>query len=427
MPITRRANILGSRSLAGDNYLKMSNAVVPATSASSNEGESSNTSEQSTFLFVNESGDAPRYKSGNRSDIRAHVRKVSAKQFGLTHKVPRKRAGILPRYAPLTTEGLHSDTSKGSEHHRNCPERVPKILQASPSSSNSLPAARTLIEFTESPSKTIPHHDFIKSSESVRLQGHRTAHCHACGQPLDRPGHKPINQKEESSLVPTKPISAKSNPVGIFGAGRIDPFSSLPMDETSSYAQELLDHGKCIHILSPLNSHFIYMRIDTLLAITYTLPGIWPDEVPGCEANPLSKAWFTSSLHMPLLFHALIYSGSNHLDYMRHSAIYPNAPKPLSHKLIVIQKLNAALSDPNLALRDEVILAILILASQEVFIDKKGKRNPFNSPLQSLGWLNVYGNFKFVPQHTKAVADIIIMRGGLEALELHGLAEIIVS
>jgi hypothetical protein len=130
---------------------------------------------------------------------------------------------------------------------------------------------------------------------------------------------------------------------------------------------------------------------------------------------------------MPLLFHALIYSGSNHLDYMRHSAIYPNAPKPLSHKLIVIQKLNVALSDPNQALRDEIILAILILASQEVFMTKKGKRNPFNSPLQSLGWLNVYGNFKFVPQHTKAVADIIIMRGGLETLELHGLAEIIAS
>lgn len=382
----------------------MSNAVAPATSARSKAGESSNTSEQSTFLFVNESSGAPRYKSGNRSDVRAHVRKVSAKQFGLTHKVPRKRAERLPRYAPLMTQGLDSVTIKGSEHHRNCPTSVPKILQASPSSSSSLPAARTLIEFTESPSKTIQSREFIKSSESVEPQGLGTAHCHACGLPLDKPGHKPINQKEQSSLIPTKRIPAKSNPVGIFGAGRIDPFSSLPMDETSNYAQELLDH-----------------------AVTYTLPGLWPDDAPPGEVNPLSKAWFTSSLRMPLLFHALIYSGSNHLDYMRHSAIYPNAPKPLSHKLIVIQKLNAALSDPNLALRDEVILAILILASQEVFIGKKGKRNPFNSPLQSLGWLNVYGNFKFVPQHTKAVADIIIMRGGLETLELHGLAEIIVS
>jgi len=130
---------------------------------------------------------------------------------------------------------------------------------------------------------------------------------------------------------------------------------------------------------------------------------------------------------MPLLLHALIYSGSNHLDYMRHSAIYPNAPKPLAHKLKVIQNLNAALSDPNLALSDEIILAILILASQEVFMGKKGRQNPFNSPLQSLGWLNVYGNFKFVPQHTKAVGDIIVMRGGLETIKLHGLAEIVAS
>jgi hypothetical protein len=70
---------------------------------------------------------------------------------------------------------------------------------------------------------------------------------------------------------------------------------------------------------------------------------------------------------------------------MRYSKIFPNAAKPLSHKLIVIQKLNEALSDPKQATRDEVILAILILASQEVFMTKKGMRNPFNSPLQSLG------------------------------------------
>jgi len=55
----------------------------------------------------------------------------------------------------------------------------------------------------------------------------------------------------------------------------------------------------------------------------------------------------------------------------------------------------------------------------------KTERSPFNSPLTSLGWLNVYGNFKFVPQHVKAVGEIVTMRGGLENLELNGLSEII--
>jgi hypothetical protein len=110
---------------------------------------------------------------------------------------------------------------------------------------------------------------------------------------------------------------------------------------------------------------------------------------------------------------------------MHWSNIFPNAPKPLSHKLVVIQKLNEALSDPNQASRDEIILAILILASQEVFLSKTGHSSPFNSPFRSLSWLDVYGNFKFVPQHTKAVAELVTMRGGLENLELYGLAEII--
>ena len=111
---------------------------------------------------------------------------------------------------------------------------------------------------------------------------------------------------------------------------------------------------------------------------------------------------------------------------MRWSNVFPNAPQPLTHKLIVIQQLNQALSDSHQALRDETILAILSLAS-EVFISKKGASSPFNSPLRSLRWLNMYGNSKFVPQHMKAVMDIITMRGGLETLELCGLAELIVS
>ena len=151
-----------------------------------------------------------------------------------------------------------------------------------------------------------------------------------------------------------------------------------------------------------------------------------PDEAALGEVNPLSKAWFKSGLQTPLLFHALIYVGSNHLDFMRWSNIFPNATQPLSHKLIIIQKLNEALSDPRQALRDEIILAILILAS-EVVISNKRNSSPFNSPFRSLKWLNMYGNTKFVPQHAKAVADIVTIRGGLETLELIDLAETIVG
>jgi hypothetical protein len=403
----------------------MENADVIEISGSAKdkyiESRNAKNSETSSFMFVNESSAAPTYKSGNRRDVRAHVRKVVSKQFGLTHKKPKQRAERLPKYAPLKTKVADPTTAPLASHHRDCPKHALAILQASFSTST------TLIEITESRSKTISRTVITEISDATGDHGPSASYCPACGQPLSLVGNRQIRANKESKSVAFSAQRQKSNLIGFLGAGRVDPFSSLPMDETDKYSQELLDHGKYDSNTPCFRMLFVKTKAQYFPAITYTLPGLWPDVPLLGESNPLSKAWFTSSLRMPLLLHALVYSGSNHLDYMRHSAIYPNAPKPLAHKLKVIQNLNAALSDPNLALSDEVILAILILASQEVFIGKKGKRNPFNSPLQSLGWLNVYGNFRFVPQHTKAVADIVIMRGGLETIKLHGLAEIIAS
>lgn len=83
------------------------------------------------------------------------------------------------------------------------------------------------------------------------------------------------------------------------------------------------------------------------------------------------------------------------------------------------------MSQPAKAYRDEVILAILVLSSHETLDQSKVRQNPFNSPLKSAQWLNIYGNITYVPEHMQAVLDIINLRGGLEKLELHGLAETI--
>jgi hypothetical protein len=178
-----------------------------------------------------------------------------------------------------------------------------------------------------------------------------------------------------------------------------------------------------IYLLKPIKSH----NLPT--AVTYLLPGLIPDKSPPSEANPITKAYFSTGLQTPLVFHALVYTGSNHMDYLRSSTISPNAPTPLFHKTIVIQKLKEALSDPDprQALTDEVIVGILVLATQEVFMTNDETPNPFISPLQDLGWLNIYSNFKIVPQHAKAIADIIAIRGGLETIKLYKLAEIIIA
>lgn len=213
----------------------------PSTSLSK---QQTSPSEQSTFLFVNETSDAPSYKSGNRSEIRAHVRKVAAKQFGLTHKVPKKRAERLPKYAPLTAKGLETDTSKDSEHHQHCPKGVPETAQIPSTHSGPSTLARSLIEITEL-SESLPVLTGSESQAPIERLERSASYCHACGQPINRPGHKQkqIWTLKDTTLVPRKSKWIKPHPVGPFGAGRIDPFSSLPMDEKSSYSQELLDHG----------------------------------------------------------------------------------------------------------------------------------------------------------------------------------------
>jgi len=163
-----------------------------------------------------------------------------------------------------------------------------------------------------------------------------------------------------------------------------------------------------------------------VIAITYLLPGLVPD-TENSLVHPVSKAWLSSGLEHPLLFHALAFAGSIHLDYLRSSKIYPNKPLSLSHKLVVIQKVNECLSDPNVASRDEVILAILILASHEAMNMSAGKQNPFNSPLKTAQWLNIYSTITYVPEHMEAVLRLVTLRGGLENIKMFGLAEVIAA
>jgi hypothetical protein len=110
---------------------------------------------------------------------------------------------------------------------------------------------------------------------------------------------------------------------------------------------------------------------------------------------------------------------------MRWSKIYPNSPLALSHKLIVIQQINEIISTGGDASKDEVILAILILACHDVINFTEEKKKPFNSPLKKTAWLNIYGNLRQSPEHAKAVMELVALRGGIKSLNLPGLAEII--
>jgi hypothetical protein len=152
-----------------------------------------------------------------------------------------------------------------------------------------------------------------------------------------------------------------------------------------------------------------------------------PDDYanPGDNSvNSVAKAWVSASIQSPFLFHAMLFMASIHYEYLRSSKIDPHAPLPLSHKVVAIQKLSEYLSDGRDTAKEEVILTILLLAAHEnIGAVAEETMKPFNTPLETSQWLNIYGNNTFVPEHMKAVLDLIALRGGIENLKLHGQAE----
>lgn len=92
-----------------------------------------------------------------------------------------------------------------------------------------------------------------------------------------------------------------------------------------------------------------------------------------------------------------------------------------------ISLINQAIQDPARALTDAVILSVLSLATNRVDNSVFGKesRTPFQPPLRNLQWLDVYGKLSPNPVHMKGLAQLVMLRGGLEKIELPGLAAII--
>ena len=238
----------------------MSNAAVPEISDNKEVISSLlSTSPPSNFLFVNETSDALPYKAGNRHDVRSHVQKYNWKQFRETHKTTRKQA--ITRPALLTTQSLETYASHYSEYHKDCP--YPKTrMRFSTRDLDSLSKASTLIELKESPYSTTPPSEVAEAPEPSGLEGDLTTYCKACGQPLNRLKLKQRHLSRDGSLISGGSMwkmPLNPSPVEALGAGRIDPFSSLPMDKPSHYSLELIDHGTC-NLLSKRASYLDLLR-----------------------------------------------------------------------------------------------------------------------------------------------------------------------
>lgn len=92
-----------------------------------------------------------------------------------------------------------------------------------------------------------------------------------------------------------------------------------------------------------------------------------------------------------------------------------------------ITRINLAIQDPSEALTDAIILCVLCMANNknEPPIGPDNLESPFQSPLRSLQWLDVYGRLKPHPVHQIGLVQLVQLKGGLDKIKLPGLAGVI--
>ncbi|RFU31449.1 hypothetical protein B7463_g4899, partial [Scytalidium lignicola] len=202
----------------------------------------------------------------------------------------------------------------------------------------------------------------------------------------------------------TSSISAVSSPLSLVGQGRIDPFRISSVN-TDSHSHDLIDHSLSI---------------------------VWPGfRVPSTDGGPSlqPRAWLERVYERPVVMHAMLFGAAVHRDVLRSPKASLNNPIRLFHKVQTMKLLKEELKHSDKSSLDDLLLSVLTLGCNEVElvanIRGAALRRPFNSPMTSTQWLDVYGSISHIPAHTTAMRSLVDKKGGLEKVELNGLAEVI--
>jgi hypothetical protein len=127
----------------------------------------------------------------------------------------------------------------------------------------------------------------------------------------------------------------------------------------------------------------------------------------------------------PVAFYSFVFAISNHYDYVHREATSSTTLMRLSYKTETIKLVNQMLSNLDKEVPDELLAAVLVLASQGPRINA-GKVSRFQSPLATAQCLDHQGNLSFEPEHAKGMVTLVQLKGGLHNIKMRGLADIIV-
>jgi hypothetical protein len=220
------------------------------------------------FAFVNESGPSTANKTGHRQKVHSHVRKQVAKRFKQKHKIGRKSE---------TSENLTPLASRNPGHH-NAYQFLPSDdyclsnLFESASDTNSLSNAEGLPN--EQAAKVsagigVPPSTYELAPGTVdanspdfspsNLQVYFGPHYKGPGRMFLSSTARKIQQVDErwNVTIPKLKESLDPSPLQFLGAGRVDPFLSLPVKKPDRAMHELVDLCKCDTKLCAAPPHLV--------------------------------------------------------------------------------------------------------------------------------------------------------------------------
>jgi hypothetical protein len=149
------------------------------------------------------------------------------------------------------------------------------------------------------------------------------------------------------------------------------------------------------------------------------------------QAPKISDIWLSSALRSPALLSAFLYGTLSHefvLERMQSGTPSRERRQKMLQIMVAenesIRRINQALQDPGSQKTDELLMAVFFMGysryDEAVF---SPGRDPHKSPLNDIQWANIYSYLDYDEVHVMGLIRLLEIRGGIDAIKLHGLAE----
>lgn len=214
------------------------------------------------------------------------------------------------------------------------------------------------------------------------------------------------------------------SPSTLLERGEVDPFRTLPYRRETSFVSNMIKYRETpFHFSSYPGVKCPFLLIlDMSIVSTSLYPVLAPSKIPGTPSL-LLQTRLRYCIENPLVFYAVFWATSLHHDIVNGTP-RSNDVERVFFKTEAVRLLRQDLCSSGSQISDSQLLAILLLATHDSFGLQEATPEIFTAPLSSLTWLNVYWRMTISDLHLDALFTAIKIRGGLDTLQLMGLAEL---